>query len=58
MFPKFIQVGLYSEGLIWEMLIGLHIWEAYIWGGGGGVLTSFYGIFSYTSLLFILLCSL
>ena len=44
MFPKFIQVGLYSEEgvyteggkeggrLIYRMLIGLHIWGAYIRG--------------------------
>ena len=23
-------------GAIFEMLIGLHIWGTYIWGGGGG----------------------
>ena len=44
MFPKFIQVGLYSGGgggggvytggFIFGMLIGFHIWGAYILGGG------------------------
>ena len=59
MFPKFIQVGLYSGEriyggpgeageLIFGMLIGLHIWRGRIFGGGlytGGVLTGFYSIF-------------
>ena len=57
MFPKFIQVGLYSGGggggvytggFIFGMLIGFHIWGAYILGGAyirrEGVLTGFYGI--------------
>ena len=46
MFPKFIQVGLYLAGLMFGMLIGLHIWGAYIWGGlyTGGVLTGFCGM--------------
>ena len=38
----------YTGGLIFGMLIALHIWGAYIRGGGGlytgGVLTGFYGI--------------
>ena len=38
----------YTGGLIFRMLIALHIWGAYIRGGGdlytGGVLTGFYGI--------------
>ena len=39
----------YTGGLIFGMLIALHIWGAYIPGGGGdlytgGVLTGFYGI--------------
>ena len=46
MFPKFIQVGLhlrdvYAGGaLLFEILIGFHIWGAYILGGfytGGGI---------------------
>ena len=38
MFPKFIQMGLYlgethiQRGLIFGMLIGFHIWGAYIQG--------------------------
>ena len=60
MFPKFIQMGLYwyirgvyiqegkgVEGLIFGMLIGLHIWGGGgLFSGGGltyrGVLTGFY----------------
>ena len=59
MFPKFIQMGLYwyirgvyiqegkgVEGLIFGMLIGLHIWGGGLFSGGSltyrGVLTGFY----------------
>ena len=37
MFPKFIQVGLYSGGVymggpyIWDVNLGAYIWGAYIW---------------------------
>ena len=46
MVAKFIQVGIYMERLIFEMLIGSHIWVGVYLRGlyTGGVLTGFYSI--------------
>ena len=54
-FPKFMQVGLYSTGVnmkgehVFGMFTGFHIWRASIfcWEAyirGGDVFTEFYGI--------------
>ena len=59
MFPKFIQVGLhlrdvYAGGaLLFEILIGFHIWGAYIPGAfyTGCVLTGFYVILKFSLFL-------
>ena len=55
MFSKFIQLGLHlgdvyaGEVLLFEMLIGFHIWGVYIQGGHyvGDVLTGFYRILKF-----------